>query len=216
MEEGLYEWDYRGIATQGQLTELYDIIKRLMDATYQAEDEKIRVLLATLEYKARNITWRHLGNQTSCYGVRDNPGEAFNYNDYQMALFWDSLFLKVYSATYDTVDSGVLHPMLTDILQCQDNRTFVASGQACKGSLGVSVRDFARFGLLYLRKGNWKGKQLISVKHARMAVTSPLPATETGPAPDARPGPDHRSRHDCRIGPEGRVRNCNYRDRNPH
>jgi restriction endonuclease S subunit len=48
LEEGLYEWDYRGITTQGQLTELYRIIKRLMDATF----EKLKPLLATLEYKA--------------------------------------------------------------------------------------------------------------------------------------------------------------------
>ena len=34
LEEALYEWDYRGITTQGQLTELYQIIKRLMDATF--------------------------------------------------------------------------------------------------------------------------------------------------------------------------------------
>ncbi len=33
LEEGLVEWDYRGITTQGHLTELYRIIKRLMDAT---------------------------------------------------------------------------------------------------------------------------------------------------------------------------------------
>ncbi len=36
LEEGLYEWDYRGITTQGHLTELYRIIKRLMDATFYA------------------------------------------------------------------------------------------------------------------------------------------------------------------------------------
>jgi hypothetical protein len=35
LEEGLYEWDYRGITTQGHLTELYRIIKLLMDATYK-------------------------------------------------------------------------------------------------------------------------------------------------------------------------------------
>ncbi|MHC4584399.1 MAG: hypothetical protein ACYS3N_07690 [Planctomycetota bacterium] len=39
----------------------------------------------------------------------------------------------------------------------------------------ISPRDFARFGLLYLRKGKWKDKQLISREHAIMAVTSPLP-----------------------------------------
>jgi CubicO group peptidase (beta-lactamase class C family) len=148
-----------------------------LDQTVNVWEPRLNNINADLGHKDRNITWRHLANQTSCYGVCDNPGEAFNYNDYQMALFWDTLFLKVYGVTYDTVDSAILHPMLTDILQCQDNPTFVASGHACKGSLGVSVRDFARFGFLYLRKGNWKGKQLISAKHTRMAVTSPLPAT---------------------------------------
>ena len=34
LEEGLYEWDYRGITTQGHLTKLYRIIKLLMDATF--------------------------------------------------------------------------------------------------------------------------------------------------------------------------------------
>ena len=53
LEEGLYEWDYRGITTQGQLTELYRIIKRLMDATFETKDQKLKPLLAALEYKAR-------------------------------------------------------------------------------------------------------------------------------------------------------------------
>ena len=54
LEEGLYEWDYRGLTTQGHLTELYRIIKRLMDATYETKDQELKPLLATLEYKARN------------------------------------------------------------------------------------------------------------------------------------------------------------------
>lgn len=53
LEEGLYEWDYRGITTQGQLTELYRIIKRLMAATYKTKAQQLKPLLATLEYKAR-------------------------------------------------------------------------------------------------------------------------------------------------------------------
>lgn len=40
LEEGLYEWDYRGITTQGQLTELYRIIKRLMHATFKTKDQR--------------------------------------------------------------------------------------------------------------------------------------------------------------------------------
>lgn len=53
LEEGLYEWDYRGITTQRELTELYDIIKALMDATFRTKDQQLKVLLATLELKAR-------------------------------------------------------------------------------------------------------------------------------------------------------------------
>lgn len=53
LEEGLVEWDYRGITMQGHLTKLYGIIKRLMDATYETKDQQLKQLLATLEYKAR-------------------------------------------------------------------------------------------------------------------------------------------------------------------
>lgn len=53
LEEGLVEWDYRGITTQGQLTELFRIIERLMDATFNTKDQELKLLLATLEYKAR-------------------------------------------------------------------------------------------------------------------------------------------------------------------
>jgi len=127
-------------------------------------------------YKDRNIKWRDLANQTSCYGLTDAPGTAYAYNDWQMALFWDTLFKKVYGVSYETVDADVLHPKLTDILQCQDIPTFMAFGIKDRpGRLAISPRDFARFGLLYLRKGKWKNKQLVSREHATMVVTSPLP-----------------------------------------
>jgi hypothetical protein len=131
---------------------------------------------SALGFKDRSITFRHMANQVSCYGVRESPGTAFDYNDWQMALFVDMLFLKIYGATWSTVDDSVLRPMLTDILECQDNPTMVAFGSGDRpGRIRVSVRDFARFGLLYLRKGNWKGTQLISREHAVMAVSSPVP-----------------------------------------
>jgi len=52
LEEGLYEWDYRGLTTLGHLTELHRIIETLMDATFKA-DQELKPLLATLELKAR-------------------------------------------------------------------------------------------------------------------------------------------------------------------
>ncbi len=126
--------------------------------------------------KDREITWRHLANQTSCYGVAEAPGSAYDYNDWQMALLWDTLFLKVYGATWETVDAAVLHPLLTDLIGCEDAPTFMAFGTGDRpGRLGISPRDFARFGLLYLHGGRWRDRQLISGDLAKMAVSSPLP-----------------------------------------
>jgi len=133
-------------------------------------------LNAALDKKDRDITWRHLANQISCYGVTERPGTAYDYSDYNMALFFDTLMLKVYGTTWGKVDNDVLHPMLTDILQCQDNPTFMAFGTGNRpGRLAISPRDFARFGLLYLRKGKWRDKQLLSPKLVKLATTSPLP-----------------------------------------
>jgi CubicO group peptidase (beta-lactamase class C family) len=132
---------------------------------------------STLDFKDRTITWRHLANQTSCYQLVEKPGTAFCYNDFQMALFWDILFLNLYGATNETVDERVLHPLLTDVLQCEDRPTFMAFGTGNRaGRLAISPRDFCRFGLLYLHEGNWNGRQVISREHALQAVSSPLPA----------------------------------------
>jgi CubicO group peptidase (beta-lactamase class C family) len=137
---------------------------------------KLNHINKDLHYKDRGIRWRHCANQISCYGLTEAPGTAFAYNDWQMALFWDTLFQKVYGATFETVDADVFHTGLTDLIQCQDNPTFMAFGVKDRpGRLAISPRDFARFGLLYLRKGKWKDKQLISPEYATMAVTSPLP-----------------------------------------
>lgn len=131
---------------------------------------------ADLGFKDRRITWRHMANQISCYGVAEEPGTAYDYNDWQMALFWDALFLRVYGARWENVDETVLHPMLTDALECEDSPTFMAFGTGDRpGRVGVSPRDFARFGLLYLRGGVWRDRQLISPEHARMAPTGALP-----------------------------------------
>jgi hypothetical protein len=50
--EGLCEGDEEA-AIRLHLTELYRVIKRLMDATFVAQDQDLKVLLASLEYRAR-------------------------------------------------------------------------------------------------------------------------------------------------------------------
>jgi CubicO group peptidase (beta-lactamase class C family) len=161
------------------------LFKALEDGRIPSLDEKVvrwqprlATINAQLDHKDRLITWRHLANQIACYGLTERPGTAFDYNDWQMAFFWDTLFLQVYGATYATVDAKVFHPLLTDPIGCQDNPTLMAfTARDRPGRVGVSVRDFARFGLLFLRQGNWRGSQLLRPATAQMAVTSALPNT---------------------------------------
>lgn len=139
-------------------------------------EPRLKQINAGLGHKDTRMTWRHMANQISCYGLIEEPGAAYAYNDWQMALFFDTLFTRVYGATHATVDAQTLHPLLTDLIGCQDDPTFMVFGEddrPCR--LGISPRDFARFGLLYLRAGKWGDRQLLSPEYAKMAVTSPLP-----------------------------------------
>lgn len=146
-----------------------------LDEAVVRHEPRLGELNADLGFKDRRITWRHLANQTSCYGVSENPGEAYDYSDPQMALFWDLLFTKVYDGTWDTVDEKVLRPMLADAIGCEDRPTFMAFGTKNRpGRLAISPRDFCRFGLLQLQRGRWGDRQLLDEKLAVMAVTSPL------------------------------------------
>jgi len=118
------------------------LLKAVEDGRIPSLDEKVvrweprlNEINKDLSYKDRDITWRHLANQISCYGVVEKPGTAFCYNDWQMALFWDTLFLKVYGATCENVDEKVLRQLLTEPLQCEDDPTFMAAAVFAQGKL---------------------------------------------------------------------------------
>jgi CubicO group peptidase (beta-lactamase class C family) len=40
--------------------------------------------------KDAGITWRHLASQTSGYGLGEAPGAAYAYNDFALALYYDT------------------------------------------------------------------------------------------------------------------------------
>lgn len=121
------------------------------------------------------ISWRHLASQTSGYGLAEAPGAAYSYNDFALTLYYDILTEKVFG----TNGTAILKTRLADPLQFEDVATFDAFKRADRqGRLGLSVRDFARFGLLYLRNGRWQNGQLIKPEFVHMAINSPIsPAT---------------------------------------
>jgi hypothetical protein len=136
----------------------------------------LATLNPALDFKDRRITFRHFATQTSNYGVSEAPGAAFDYNDWQMALFWDALFLGVWRSSFADVDRDVLDRELCTAIQCEDDPTLLAFGpQDRAGRVAISPRDLARFALLYLRGGEWNGTTVLPAAMVRESLHSPLP-----------------------------------------
>jgi CubicO group peptidase (beta-lactamase class C family) len=124
--------------------------------------------------KDAGITWRHLASMTSGYGLAERPGEAWAYNDYAIALFYDVLMQRVFKQDGDEV----LRSRLGNVLRFEDRYTFYAFGPNDRpGRLSISVRDFARFGYLFLRGGKWERKQVLAPGLVRMALSSAVPVS---------------------------------------
>ena len=120
--------------------------------------------------KDGTMTWRHLASQTSGYGLAERPGAAYSYNDYALALYYDTLTEKVFQQP----GLAAFRQRLADPMQFQDPISF---DKPRPGRLALSVRDFARFGLLALRKGKWRDQQLVPSSAFEMMFNSPIPAS---------------------------------------
>jgi CubicO group peptidase (beta-lactamase class C family) len=142
-----------------------------VDAKVAAFEPGLRLLNCG---KDRLITWRHLASQTSGYGLSEAPGSAYAYNDFALALYYDTLMRRVYRQD----GTRVLKEQLGDVLGFEDKYTFTAFGPRDRpGRLAISVCDLARFGLLYLRGGKWKDKQVVKPELIRLALANPVPAS---------------------------------------
>lgn len=138
--------------------------------------------------KDGSMTWRHLASQTSGYGLMEAPGAAYSYNDFALTLYYELLMQKV----FQTNGTEVLRSRLAAPLQFEDAFTFNAFRRPDRdGRLALSVRDFARIGLLYLHAGRWRNQQLINPQFIHMAISSPIPANTpltSGREADMLPG----------------------------
>lgn len=137
-------------------------------------EPRLLSLNAGLGYKDRNIIWRHLAGQASCYGVAEPPGTAFDYSDFQSALFWDTLLNRVYGVSHGPAADEVLHRLLTEPIRCQDSPRS-SRREGAEGRLLFSTRDLVRLGYLYLRRGQWAGEQLLGEDLVALATASPHP-----------------------------------------
>lgn len=146
----------------------------VQEGKLECVDAAVSAVEPRLTGKNRGITWRQLASQTSGYGLPEEPGAAYAYNDFALALYYDSLMDRVYRAP----GTEVLRARLAGPLRFQDPCSFDAFGpQDRPGRLSVSVRDFARFGLLVLRGGRWGESQLVTPGLAYLSISAPVPAS---------------------------------------
>ena len=147
------------------------------------------------------ITWHMLLNQTSewegtLWGKPDiadrrkgydrklqEPGTFWEYNDVRMNRLALAL-LRVWKKPLP----GVLKDEVMDPIGASSTWVWhgyrnsyvelngravqsVSGGSHWGGGLWASTRDHARFGLLFLRKGEWNGRRIVSERWVRMATT---------------------------------------------
>lgn len=207
----VYEWGEAGragdVASACKPVFTHFLLLAWQEGKIPSLDQPVRVfeprlagLNPALGGKDGGITWRHFATQTSCYGLVERPGTAFAYNDWQMALFIDLLFPKVWGLPWPEVDARLFHARLTEPLGCEDGPTLNGGVPDRAGRLTISPRDFARFGQLYLQRGLWEGRALLREDLVRMAVGSPLPASLPRAGTNAAPMlPGQRSLGSRRI-----------------
>lgn len=131
-------------------------------------------LNADLDHKDRGITFRHLLSQTSGYGLQERPGAAFAYNDFATGLLTWMLFARVYALPPERYDELLNGPELGAPLGFEDRPT-ATHPNSPRGRIRISARDMARFMLLYLRGGTWRGRRLVREDLFREALGGGLP-----------------------------------------
>ena len=127
-----------------------------------------------LGYKDRSITFHHLLSQTSGYGLIEHPGEAFAYNDYGTGLLAWALLYRVYGLPPNRYNDLLNGSDLGETIGFEDSPT-LTHPRSIRGRLRISTRDLARFGLLYLRQGQWEGDILLREDLFNLALREPLP-----------------------------------------
>lgn len=145
------------------------------------------------------VTWRHLLTQTSEWDgalwgksamldeppghTLKEPGAFWNYNDVRVNLLALALLHVLQEPLPQVLRKEVMNPIgatntwewngyrNSDVVLGGWKLNSVSGGGHWGGGLFISARDMARFGLLYLRRGNWKGRQLLSEKWVEMSAT---------------------------------------------
>lgn len=131
-------------------------------------------LNADLGHKDRGITFHHLLSQTSGYGLKEAPGEAFAYNDYNTGLLSWILFRGVYAMEPGREDELLNGDLLGEAIGFEHSPT-ARHPRSRPRRLRISVRDQARFMLLMRRGGRWGERRVLREDLAEQMLAYSIP-----------------------------------------
>lgn len=139
----------------------------VQEGKLESVDAMVKDVGWPLEPKDADMSFRHLANMTSGYARTEAPGEAWAYNDFAIQLYARSLE-KVFGQSLDQALRERLGP-----LQFEDGEFF-----GSRDGLGVmaSPRDFARLGWLWLNRGEWNGRAVLSRELIEACFHADVPA----------------------------------------
>lgn len=112
-----------------------------------------------------------------------SPG---TYNHY-VSMDTQVLGMVLREATGQTI-SSLLEEKIWKKIGMESNAYWLIDGNSMElafGGLNAVLRDYARFGLLYQKKGNWNGEQIILAEWIQKSVTPDAPHLLPGENPDS-------------------------------
>lgn len=113
----------------------------------------------------------NMGGYVATLPLKVAPGTQFYYSSGNSNLLSQIIRLKVGEKGYHAFPyTRLFHKigMYHTVLEPDASGTFVGSS-----FIWATPRDFARFGLLYLNKGNWNGEQLLPTDWVQKSIQAP-------------------------------------------
>jgi CubicO group peptidase (beta-lactamase class C family) len=113
--------------------------------------------------------------------IESKPGEYFEYNNYNPLLVGMILERATGMSISRFMEKKLWEPMGMEADGSWSLDSKKGGFEKMESGVNARARDFARFGMLFAKEGNWRGKQLIS---REWVEESTRPDTSTDPSQD--------------------------------
>lgn len=132
---------------------------------YFALNMPLADFIASMKAERKQGTYHHyVSMDTQVLGMILREATGKNISEYAQEKLWEPLGME--SDAIWLIDSSGM--------------------EAVFGFLNVTLRDYARFGRLYLNKGNWNGKQIVPEAWVKASVTPDAPHLMPGKRANAK------------------------------